>query len=269
MSAIDASAAAALVAAAAGAAGLCPPEPAARAAWERRVIDGAYGLIRLLPVVEALADCTSVTGVVLSVKEHSGRGVITIRPTIGNPEPGKTEDFRTPFLNDAMGQAMFDQARSLIGHHCRFAKRVEEIEGGRKKVRMCEAIEDLGAASGSATVPDGRETGNAPAAAPPVPPAADDPFRPFDESDMTLAGPTWARKFKVAMTASGHGPRVQEAVVHYATGGTTRAAESVLRTQAHVVAATHQRLDAGELVTSTDDSGRIVLAEATTARGAA
>lgn len=104
----------------------------------------------------------------------------------------------------------------------------------------------------------------APAPAAPSPTAAlgaDDPFRPFDESNEVLAGPMWARKFMVAMTASGHEAKVAEAVVHYATGGTTRDGRAVLKSQVKAVASTHAALDAGKLAPATDDKGRLVLVE--------
>lgn len=146
MSAIDPSAAAALVAAAAGS---CPADAPD---WSAQVRARAFELLRLVPDVvqraAVLDECRPVTGVILSVKDVSGRAVITTRPTMGTQEDGKTEDFRTPWLNEPDGAAMAARARSLVGHHCRFGKRVEAA-GPDKKVRMCEWIEDLGLADES------------------------------------------------------------------------------------------------------------------------
>ena len=144
---LDPSAAAVLVAAAAGAAGPCPTEPVARAEWDRTVQETALGLLRLVPsVVEryvVLAACTPITGVITAVDEVSGRGKITIRPTMGTGD-NHTEDFRTAWLSEREGRAMTTLAQSLVGRHCRFGKRLEPTTDGRKKVRMCEWIEDLG-----------------------------------------------------------------------------------------------------------------------------
>ncbi len=144
---IEMSTAVSLVAAAASVSGPCPRDPQAQQEWERSVQETAFGLLRLVPsVVERsviLAACTPITGVITAVDEVSGRGRITIRPTMGTGE-GKPEDFRTAGLSEREGRAMTTLARSLVGRHCRFGKRLESTKSGQQKVRMCEWIEDLG-----------------------------------------------------------------------------------------------------------------------------
>jgi len=144
---IEMSTAVSLVAAAATASGPCPHEPQAQQEWERMVQETAFGLLRLVPsVVErsmVLAACTPITGVITAVEEVSGRGKITIRPTMGTGD-NQTEDFRTAWLSEREGRAMTTLARSLVGRHCRFGKRLESTKSGQQKVRMCEWIEDLG-----------------------------------------------------------------------------------------------------------------------------
>jgi len=144
---IEQSVAISLLAAAAGAAGPRPPEPQAQQEWERTVQETAFGLLRLVPsVVErsmVLAACTPITGVITAVDEVSGRGKITIRPTMGTGD-GKAEDFRTAWLSEREGRAITTLARSLVGRHCRFGKRLESTKSGQQKVRMCEWIEELG-----------------------------------------------------------------------------------------------------------------------------
>ena len=144
---IEMSTAVSLVAAAASVSGPCPHDPQAQQEWKRTVQETAFGLLRLVPsVVErsiVLAACTPITGVITAVDEVSGRGRITIRPTMGTGE-GKPEDFRTAWLSEREGRAMTAMARSLVGRHCRFGKRLESTKSGQQKVRMCEWIEELG-----------------------------------------------------------------------------------------------------------------------------
>lgn len=104
-------------------------------------------------------------------------------------------------------------------------------------------------------------------AAPPARPSPtaelgdDDPFRPFDESDMTLAGPIWARGFVAAARKGGWDAKVQGAIIHYGTGGATREPLAVLKTQTHLVRSAHAALDAGRLCESVDDEGVVTLVE--------
>lgn len=143
-------AALALVTAAAGAAGPCPADPIGAQRWGARVNELAVEMYRMVPTVAQrcgrLAAAEPVMGVIVSVEERSGRGLINIRPTMGRDQT-KLEDFRTPFLNEPRGRAMFDLARALVGHHCRFGKVMEAFstDEGAKKMRLCEWIEDLGA----------------------------------------------------------------------------------------------------------------------------
>lgn len=129
------------------------------------------------------------------------------------------------------------------------------------------ADDDIDPATGSVRTTATRPATPAPklAAAPGPSPTAvlgdGDPFRPFDESNELLVGPSWARKFAVAMTASGHPPPVAEAVIAYATGGRTRDARSVLKTEAASVATVHAALDAGRLATGPAEGGVIHLVE--------
>lgn len=242
---LDSSAAVALVAAAAGAAGPCPEETAARAEWERRVGDAAFGLLRLIPAVieraEVLASCSPVTGVITAVDEVSGRGKITIRPTMGTQD-GTTEDFRTAWLSDREGVAMTTLARSLVGRHCRFGKRLESTRSGQQKVRMCEWIEDLG--------PD------------PVALAA-----PAEMAELTvspsgevLAGPAWAQRFGRAVRAAGHSDAVRAAIVEHATRGRTRSPRAVRAVEVDAVRAAFHDVTEGRLSASTGE-GTVVLVE--------
>lgn len=171
MSALDPSAAAALVAAAVAAVGPCPADPDGAAAWDRKVRDRAEALATMVPVVAerlaVLAEAKLVTGVIVSVRDVKGRAVITTRPTMGKRGADgeiirKSEDLRTDWLASPAGAEMAARARSLVGRHCRFGKRVEpKANGTGESVAVCEWIEDLGpnpdapATSGSATAVSG------------------------------------------------------------------------------------------------------------------
>lgn len=140
-----------LVTAAATAAGVCPPDPAGTQAWQGRVRDLAVSLFRMVPDVAErcgrLADVFPLPGVILDVREMSGRGVIVVRPEIG--KLGKDENLRTPFLNLPEGRAMFDLAKALVGQRCRFGKRTETFldeNNAPGKMSLCEWIEPLEAA---------------------------------------------------------------------------------------------------------------------------
>ncbi len=169
-------AALALVTAAAGAAGACPLGQ--EQAWSTRVTELAVGMYRLVDTVSERVGllCASkwITGVITGVEERSGRAHITIRPTMGNstdPEP----PLRTPWLSEPRGRAMCDQARALMGHHCRFAKWTDSFaDGGKtKKACMLEWIEDLGADPAAPAAPAARHA--APASAPAATPGPDAP----------------------------------------------------------------------------------------------
>ncbi len=147
---LDQASALSLVVAAATAVGGCPSTPDGQSAWLGRVQDISLGLFRLVPVVvdrsAQLAECITITGVIVNVEEVSGRAKITIRPTIGS-DPEATEDLRTPWLSEREGRDMADLATTLLGRHCRFGKRIErQASNARRTVRMCEWIEDAGPA---------------------------------------------------------------------------------------------------------------------------
>jgi hypothetical protein len=172
-----------LVVAAAQAAGVAPAGASERGAWMAGVRSLAVDLYRLshdlVPDLEQLAEATAITGVIVEVKDQSGRAVITIRPTMGTHEPDKLEDLRTPWLNEPKGAAMAAQARALIGVQCRFGKFVEAIDAS-KKVRMCLWLEPIGAAPASPSAPAPSPRPQAPAApangeSRPAPPAAATP----------------------------------------------------------------------------------------------
>ena len=241
---LDSSAAAALVAAAAGAVGPCPAETAARAEWERLVGDAAFGLLRLVPAVmeraEVLAACSPVTGVITAVDEVSGRGKITIRPTMGSGD-GKPEDFRTAWLSEREGRAMTTLARSLVGRHCRFGKRLESTKSGQRKVRMCEWIEDLG--------PDPVAAGS-----------VEEPTRPIAPPEHALASPAWAQRFAKAVRAAGHSDAVRAAIVERATQGRTRSPRAVRAAEIDAVRDTFRAVSEGRLTMSTV-KGAAVLVE--------
>jgi hypothetical protein len=272
---LDPAAAVALVAAAAGA--ITADQAPNAAVWERLVRERADVLLRIVPAVversAVLAACRPVTGVIVSVTDVSGRAVIVTRPTMGTQD--KPENFRTPWLNEPAGSALATLARSLIGRHCRLGKRVEATADGQKKVGMVEWIEDLGpdpeapASRFTATAPAGprvddlarsRHTANA------APPCTADPF---DEDNELLAGPMWARAFESAMTGGHWDRKVIAAVIAYATGGRTRDARAVLKTDVPRVVATHQALDAGRLtgVLDVDAKGQVTLVEVPAAAG--
>jgi hypothetical protein len=162
-----------LVAAAANAAGACPSTPDGQSAWLGRVEDLTLGLFRLVPAViersVRLAECVAITGVILGVEEIAGRAKITIRPTMGT-EPGTAEDLRTAWLSEREGRDMARLATSLVGHHCRFGKRVErQVGNARRTVRMCEWIEEMGPAPEDSVLPAQGAQGT-PTGAVPVPP---------------------------------------------------------------------------------------------------
>ncbi len=168
VTALDHRSAVALLAAAAGS--VSSAEAPNTAAWERVVGERAAVLLRLVPgLVERsaiLAACKPVTGILAGVEEVKGRGVLTSHATMGTPQRGQevvggrgVEHFRTGFLNTAEGKAMYELAQSLVGHHCRFSKWVDEYtdaHGQAAKVSMCAGIEDLGADQGA----NGAGTGN-------------------------------------------------------------------------------------------------------------
>lgn len=187
-------AAAALIAAGATAAGPCPTDPAGAAAWERRVAERACALAALVPAVaERMArvtECKSVTGIIVSVRNVSGRAVITTRPTMGNRE---TEDFRTDWLNEPAGAAMAARARALVGHHVRLGKRIEKTRDGQKSVGMCEWIEDLGPAEASAPP--------APAAVPPRSAAVAATPAPQDRPRLAAAPALCSDTYRKALLA--------------------------------------------------------------------
>ena len=187
---IEQSVAISLLAAAAGATGPRPAEPQAQQEWERTVQETAFGLLRLVPsVVErsmVLAACTPITGVITAVDDVSGRGKITIRPTMGTGD-GHAEDFRTAWLSEREGRAMSTLARSLVGRHCRFGKRLESTKTGQQKVRMCEWIEELGP-DPEASASSGRNPSSAAPAAAGV--AAGAPFpAPLDVAELRRLRP--------------------------------------------------------------------------------
>ena len=153
--ALDPSAAAALVAAAAAS---LPPDAALEAIRAR-----AFELVRMVPAVAeraaVLAGCRPVTGILASAEESKGRGLLTIHATMGTPKRSQkvvdgrpVENLRTAWLNEPAGRALFEQARSLLGRHCRFGKWVEQVDA-ETKVSMVEWIEDLGVAEASTTAP--------------------------------------------------------------------------------------------------------------------
>ncbi len=171
---LEPSAAVALIVAAADVVGACPPGPEARSSWEGEVRTVAFDLLRMVPdVVEraaVLAACHPVTGVIVSVRDVSGRAVITTRPTMGNRD---SEDFRTPWLNEPEGAAMAARARALVGRHVRIGKRIEATADGQRKVGMCEWITDLGPGpEASPPAPAHTPSRTAPAKAPPAAPTA-------------------------------------------------------------------------------------------------
>ena len=233
---LDSSAAVALVAAAASVSGPCPHEPQAQQEWERTVQETAFGLLRLVPsVVErsmVLAACTPITGVITAVDEVSGRGKITIRPTMGTGD-GQTEDFRTAWLSEREGRAMTTLARSLVGRHCRFGKRLESTKTGQQKVRMCEWIEDLG--------PD------------PVSVVSS-----INSGAEVLAEPGWAQRFARAVREAGHSDAARAAIVAHATQGRTRSARAVRAEEVEAVRDAFRALGEGRLVVSNAD-GNVVL----------
>jgi len=245
---IEQSAAVALVAAAATVSGPCPHEPQAQQEWERTVQETAFGLLRLVPsVVErsiVLAACTPITGVITAVDEVAGRGKITIRPTMGTQD-GSTEDFRTAWLSEREGRAMTTLARSLVGRHCRFGKRLESTKGGQQKVRMCEWIEELG--------PD------------PVTPALlEEPAHPIAPSEV-LAEPGWAQRFTRAVREAGHSGDVRAAIVAHATRGRTRSARAVRAEEVPAVRDAFRALSEGRLVVSTVEGTGVLEAPAASA----
>lgn len=113
--------------------------------WLNAVRELAVDLSRVCADVSVRAGRVAVakpiTGVITGVEARSGRGVITMRPTMGKDEP---EQLRTAWLREAHGRAMFDRAQSLVGRHCEFGKFLEATEDGQQAVRMCEWIDDLG-----------------------------------------------------------------------------------------------------------------------------
>ena len=240
---LDSSAAAVLVAAAAGAAGPCPTEHAARAEWERTVQETAFGLLRLVPAVVdrsvVLAACTPITGVITAVDEVSGRGKITIRPTMGTGD-GQAEDFRTAWLSEREGRAMTTLARSLVGRHCRFGKRLESTKSGQQKVRMCEWIEDLG--------PD------------PINVASS-----IKSDAEDLAEPGWAQRFTRAVSEAGHSGDVRAAIVAHATRGRTHSARAVRAEEVPAVRDAFRALSEGRLVVSTVEGTGVLEAPAASA----
>jgi hypothetical protein len=275
--AIDESSAVALVAAAAATVGPCAPD-----AWDvDQVRQRAFDLLRLVPVVversAVLAACRPVTGVIAQVEEVKGRGVITFHATMGVPQPKQevvdgrgVEYLRTEWLNERAGRALFDQARSLRGRHCRFGKRTEQLTAS-KAVSMVEWIEDLG--------PDPKATGPAPhsraiapqsdaiaAPAPRATPAGttpeDDPFRPFDASDELLAGIAWARSFGRSCSDAKLSEHVRHAIIDHATSGRVRSARAVRKDETTAVWSIFKAVTAGRLAPATVDGAVVLVAAA-------
>ena len=172
---IKEAAAGSLIAAAAMSVGQCAP-----AEWDRKVLDKALSLARMIPTVverfEVLESVQPVRGVLakVEVERSSGRGLITTYATMGTPQQGQevvngraVEHFRTDFVNTPAGQALVAQAQSLIGRHCRFGKRIEDL--GQKKVRMVEWIEDIGPDPDAQGAPAPRQSNERPSAPSPAP----------------------------------------------------------------------------------------------------
>jgi len=132
-----------------------PTDPAGRQTWLDDVAAMAVQLYRTAAAVDSgidvLSTCTPITGVIVHVGEVAGRGVITIRPTMGAEadDPSATEDLRTPWLSEPAGARLVEQARSLMGRPCRFGKWYDLVANGPRKgqrVRMCAWIEATGRA---------------------------------------------------------------------------------------------------------------------------
>lgn len=131
----------ALITTAAVAAGPAPAGALERAAWLGDVTDLATTLYRKAQEVDAelvvLAEVRVIRGVILTAEAHSSRGLITIRPTMGNhsDDPNATEVLRTPWLNEPRGAALLAQAQALAGTGamCRFGKWNEVIDAGSQK----------------------------------------------------------------------------------------------------------------------------------------
>lgn len=138
-----------LIAAAVVASPPAPAEPAGRSAWLQGVGDLAVNLYRQAQALDAdiaqLAAVQPITGVIVKVEDVKGRGVITLRPTMGRDQE-TTEDLRTPFLNEPRGAALFAQAKALVGATCRFGKFMEQRQDGSgQKIRMVAWIDALSA----------------------------------------------------------------------------------------------------------------------------
>lgn len=173
----------ALVAAAVAAA---PPAPAAgttgspnRQHWLADVGELATALYRQAQrvdlEVERLAETTPIAGVIVSVAEATGRGLITLRPTMGAhaSDPEATEPLRTPWLSEPAGAALFAQARSLIGRHVRLGKYLETGADGRR-FRMVAWIDAVDLVEGARPSPAAQPVPRRPArpqSVPPAPPA--------------------------------------------------------------------------------------------------
>jgi hypothetical protein len=183
-----------LVSAAAVALAPAPTDAAARAKWLGDVEQLALALFRSTSKVqeqtELLERCTPITGVIRSVKEVSNRAVISFEPTIGDHEPGTTEDVRTPWLNEPQGAALAELAASLIGVECRMGKWLDEVTTGANKgrrIRMVAWIEPIGQpAAQPATQPESPRP-------PAEQPAQPEPDRQQQEQQPPPADPTVQR----------------------------------------------------------------------------
>ncbi len=213
-----------MLTAAAGASGQAPADPKLRSQWMASVEDLALTLYRrsqdLADQIEMLADVQPVRGVITSVKDASGRGLITIRPTMGNDQD-KPEDFRTPWLSEPRGQALFEEAKALVGVEVRIGKWYEEGAQGRK-YRMAAWIEPLRGGGGEHTPEPARAP--APQAAPaPAPTPATNGHASKPEPGVKLADLAQPDSLAqlIANVESALGLSALDATQHVAKVGTT------------------------------------------------
>lgn len=141
-----------LIVAAAGATGPVPTEAAGRGVWLASVTELAADLYRsaqgLGALIEEYDQCKVIPGLVVRVEEHSGRGIVILKPHIGDNQD-EPERLRTPWLNEPRGAALFAQARALVGQNVRVGKWVEQFkdprdDGKSKKMVFLSWIEPAG-----------------------------------------------------------------------------------------------------------------------------
>jgi len=181
------------------------------------------------------------------------------------PFPGKTSYTKDSELQNAETSAW---GRAIV------ATLAADTKGGiasSEDIRNRRADEDIDPATGSV-----RTTATRPGPARPAPtpsPTAgqpDDPFRPFEEADQTMAGTTWVQNFRKGMADAGFGdPKTQSAVIAYAVGGVHRDPKRVLKSQVDAVRATFRALVDGKLAEEVSDKGVVTLVEVPAEVGAA